>query len=76
MKKAFFSMAFLSLMCAGSVYSMDTMTEGAMVEPMVQSAPATLEVEVEEAVTPVDEGVMKIENFDEPTDFVAPVDAE
>lgn len=78
MKKVIFSMAFLSLMCASPVFSVDVMTHDAMKEPVIQTAPATLDPKMDPKIDPVikDEGVKTIDNLHEATDFVAPVDAE
>lgn len=80
MKKVILSMAFLSLMCASPVFSVDVMMHDTMKDPVIQTAPATVEpkidTKIDSTVMPKDEGVKTIDNFHEATDFVAPVDAE
>lgn len=76
MKKAIFSMAFLSLMCASPVFSVDVMVHDTMKDPVIQTTPAPVEPKIDSTVMPKDEGVKTINNFHDATDFVAPVDAE
>ena len=92
MKKTIFSMALLSMMCAAPVFSVDVMSHETMKEPVIQTAPATAEPKIDtidkaadstlkDMNKPVDstfkgDKVQKLDNFGEPTDFVAPVDAE
>ncbi len=74
MKKVMFSVAFLSLVCASPMFAVDVMPT----EPVIQTAPATVDPKVDPKVDPTlkDEGVKTIDNLHDATDFVAPVDAE
>lgn len=72
MKKAIFSLAFLSMMCASPVFAMDVMSH----DPVIKTEAATVDPKIDTTVTPKDEGVKTLDNFHEATDFVAPVDAE
>lgn len=71
MKKVILGMAFLSLVCAAPVFSVDVMPH----DPVIQTAPATVDPKIDTTVTPKDE-VKPLDNLHEATDFVAPVDAE
>lgn len=92
MKKAIFSMAFLSMVCAAPVFSVDVMIHDTAKDSVIQTAPATVDPKIDtldkaadstlkDMDKPVDStfkdnGVNKLDNFGEATDFVAPVDAE
>lgn len=104
MKKAIFGVAFFSMMCAGRAFSVDVMVHDSMKDPVIHTAPASVEVRTHETMndpdiiktspatvdpkleqkvliidrtnTLNDDGVKTLDNFNEPTDFVAPVDAE